>query len=360
VLPEQKGMNRATLLRLEEMIKQGAIVYGEPPEYPLSLSGEKSHKEEFNTLVQKIWSSDGNDNGNEAEYGKGKVLWGMSLGEALDRIDLKPDFSASAEEEKNFLYTHKQNGSTDIYFVVNQLNHPVEATCKFRTGGKAPEIWDPINGRIAVMSEYKSNENICTATYKFEPREAVFFVLRENQSNNDLKQLKTEPTKIHTIDKFQGTIEFDPAYEEDIQPEEVSQLKPLSAFEVKKIRYFAGKATYTINFKLPDDMDPSKQGWYLNLGQLDATAEVSLNDNQLGTVWSPQQELKVENDLKENNTLKVTVAIPYRNRFIGDFIQYGESEHIWTSANIGNFLNPETPLKEVGLMGPVEIRKYDQ
>lgn len=350
-------MNYFTLVCLEKLIKQGAVVYGEKPVHTLSLADEITHKEKFKKLTQKIWRNKENQNVNESEYGKGKVLWGMSLSEAINKIDLSPDFSAASEDSTNFIYTHKRNKKADIYFVFNQLNHPVDANCQFRIHGKTPEIWDPLNGSISIIPEYENNKDSCILSYDFDPREAIFFVFRDN-AKDDLKEFKNKILKEYVITDFNGSIEFHPAYEANIQSIDINKLKPLSEFEDKEIKYFSGKAKYTIYFQLPEDIDTCNGDWYLNLGKVDATADVSLNNRKLGYGWSPNQEFEISSTLKKNNILEVTVAIPYRNRFIGDFVQYGKVKNLWTSWDISMDLNADTPLKKVGLIGPVRIVLY--
>jgi hypothetical protein len=283
------------------------------------------------------------------------VAWGIPLGEALTNLGIMPDFLVTSQDSTNFLYIHKRNSEADLYFVVNQLSHPVDAQCQFRITGKSPELWDPVNGNAYRIPEYRNNKSSSNLSYRFAPGEAIFFVFRDEQ-NSDLEVLKTEIDREYEIKEFEGRVEFQPAYEESIAPAIITELKPLSEFEEDGIRYFAGKAHYTLNFTLPEDMNYSAPDWYLNIGRLDATAEVTLNDQNLGYVWSPNQELNVSTILKGMNRLEVTVATPYINRFKGDFIQFGEIRTLWTTAELDYI--PETPLKKVGLMGPLMLFHY--
>jgi hypothetical protein len=59
--------------------------------------------------------------------------------------------------------------------------------------------------------------------------------------------------------------------------------------------------------------------------------------------------------LKNENELEVSVANVYRNRFIGDFIQFGKVKNLYTSSPITDFLNKDMPLSPSGLKGPVRI-----
>jgi len=63
----------------------------------------------------------------------------------------------------------------------------------------------------------------------------------------------------------------------------------------------------------------------------------------------------VKGILKAENVLEVSVANTFRNRFIGDYGQFGKIQHLWTSSPVADFLNKDLPLKPSGLKGPVRI-----
>ncbi len=84
-------------------------------------------------------------------------------------------------------------------------------------------------------------------------------------------------------------------------------------------------------------------------------AEIKLNGTNLGRVWKTGTYIPVKGMLKNDNLLEVSVANIYRNRFIGDFIQFGKIQNLYTSSPITDFLNKDTPLRPSGLNGPIRI-----
>ncbi len=356
VLPKQETMHYQTLLKLEALIKQGATVYGKKPVGVLSRNDLNNNKKAFTALADKIWGKNTDDQ-NTANYGKGRVIWGMPLAKAIRQAKISPDFKPVTKDSAAFLFIHKQSADKDIYFVVNQLNQPVTADCYFRITGKQPQLWDAKDGTMAKITHYEQKENNSLIPWHFKPREATLFVFSDDP-DPAVPALKPKAKKTQEITDFNGSIEFLPAYEAEINNIEIHELKPLSSFEQNSIKYFAGQAKYTIQFQTKADAASANGDVYLNLGKLDAAASVVLNGQELGTVFSPNRELKVTGILQAENTLKVTVAIPYRNRFIGDYIEYGEPKNIWTSAYINNFLGADKPLKAVGLTGPVKLVYY--
>jgi len=89
-----------------------------------------------------------------------------------------------------------------------------------------------------------------------------------------------------------------------------------------------------------------------------ATAAVVLNGHQLGYAWMPGQRFNISGMLVEgDNALEITSANVYRNRLIGDLIQFGEIKSVWTTSPVENFLNKDMKLQESGIAGPVTITK---
>jgi hypothetical protein len=151
-------------------------------------------------------------------------------------------------------------------------------------------------------------------------------------------------------------VSFEKSYVGEIKPVEITALKSLSEFDDPSIKYFAGNATYKIEFKIAQGLAASDH-LLLDPGKFDATAEISLNGKKLGVLWNPGTRIDITGLLKDANLLEITVATVYRNRFIGDFVQYGKVQNLWTSSPIEQFLDKNKPLKPAGLIGPLKIIK---
>ena len=134
-------------------------------------------------------------------------------------------------------------------------------------------------------------------------------------------------------------------------------LKPITGFEDKEIMYFAGFATYTIEFSIPEDFIEPDHFLHLDIGDVEAVAEISLNGQPLGIAWLPGMRFEVTDILKGENQLEAVLTTTFRNRIIGDYREYGELKNAWTSAHVGNYLSDSTALKPTGLMGPLRLVK---
>jgi hypothetical protein len=410
-LPEFPFMDLETLKLIESLVKEGAAVYGPKPEHVLSLSDAKVHQAAFVALADRLWGKIDGKTVFENAYGMGKVFWGMPIGEALKKIGLTPDFTTNREESDSFQFIHKKINGMDVYFVANQKNSTLPRECLFRAGDKVPEIFDPETGRVEKPAVFRFENGSVRVPVTFKPYQSLLFVFKPDKATENittvLKNAKqifpsqggqdvqipkvliesgglsgipvesgqydfvtqngktlsgrfSSPEELEIAD-FTGMVRFEPAYPaQGIATVKISRLKPLTDFQDPDVRYFAGNATYSIRFTVPEGFAAERDSVLLDVGDFEAAGEVKLNGNPLGKIWNPGTELNVTGLLKKENELEVSIATVCRNRFIGDFIEYGEVRSLWTSSPIGDFLNKHSPLKPSGLMGPLKLVKVNR
>ncbi len=409
LLPDNNRMEYSTLQRIATLIENGATVIGPKPSGVLSYKDRDHNNRELENLADEIW---GNIDGKiitEHAYGKGKVIWGESLKDILYDKNIQPDFECIKEDSVNLLFIHKKIDDKDIYFVVNQEDKTIQTECIFRVSGKSPEIWNPQYGISSGPDVYKEEEGRIRMPVRFQPRESLFIVFTEQipdehiiavqldgkqifplhrnadanlyipevtsagESIRILSDLPGEYTfqsnlgkeyKVSTagneeyeIKDFTGMIHF----ENDsgsIKPVEISDFQYWNEFEDQDIRYFSGMARYSIDFSLPEGFRNEEDSLVLSIGGIKATGDVVLNGHKLGYVWMPGQQLDVSRLLPQgSNKLEVTVANVYRNRLIGDMVQFGEIKSLWTTSPVQQFLNKDIPLQESGVAGPAIVTK---
>jgi len=189
-----------------------------------------------------------------------------------------------------------------------------------------PEIKFTGNEIEIPRAEYRNSQ------FEFTTEVSGVYSFATNK-NQVIKSSLLQP-KIIEIENLKAKIEFFPISDEVIAPVEITKLKSLTEFDNPAIKYFAGKAKYTITFAVPESFISSSDSIVMDLGAFDATAEVRLNGELLAYAWMPNTELAISGILKQENTLEITVADVCRNRFIGDLIQFGE-------VDFTNFYYPE-------------------
>ncbi|MBI5864309.1 MAG: hypothetical protein HZB38_07365 [Planctomycetes bacterium] len=198
VLPDTPFMTPQLLSRIGELVQAGATVIGPKPDRSPSLSGYPDCDAKVRTLAQQIWGDCDGTSVKEHAYGKGKVIWGRLVEEALVGEHVDPDcsFSVGAAAPK-MAWIHRVDGDTDIYFVSNQSLRQQVVECAFRTRGKVPELWYPETGKIETAPVWNTLERLETQPHDrarehgvvvsipFEPSGSVFVVFRRPIRQDD-------------------------------------------------------------------------------------------------------------------------------------------------------------------------------
>jgi hypothetical protein len=405
MLPNSTKMEFATLMRISELVNAGAIVYGPKPLEMLSVTELKNNEDSFKKLVNSLWGSSG-----ENSYGKGKMISGKPIDEILSQLKVLPDLTTNTKNPKEIMYIHRKLENVDVYYVFNQQNRILNREIIFRVTGKTPEIWNPEDGSVSNPAIYSVEKNQTRLPVYFKPYESKIFIFKNIPPNNFIQQVslagkeifpqqqlidtafaipqaifnkgkyrfttsssgeydfttnekkiikaKLNQPEIIDPEKLKIRIDFSPISDEAIKPVEITKLKSFTEFTDPAIKYFAGKAKYSINFSVPGNFVSSSDSIVLDLGNLSATAEVILNGKFLAYVWQPNTPLVVTGILKPENKLEVTVANVCRNRFIGDLIQFGSVKSLWTTSPIESILKKNMPLKPSGLIGPLKFMSF--
>lgn len=118
------------------------------------------------------------------------------------------------------------------------------------------------------------------------------------------------------------------------------------------VKYFSGIAAYVKELDLAGDLFGSDKRLFLDLGRVRFLAEVHLNDQPVGIVWTPPFRVDITEAARAGqNRLAVKVANTWSNRLTGDARsptgkRYTNTNVRWTA---------DTPLLESGLLGPVRL-----
>jgi hypothetical protein len=146
----------------------------------------------------------------------------------------------------------------------------------------------------------------------------------------------------------------------------LDKLMSLTEHSNEAVRYFSGTVAYQRAFDLPADRLGAGKLLILDLGRVEAMAEVLLNGKNLGVCWKPPFIIDITSAAKPGmNSLEVRVTGTWRNRLIGDAkypngfpadAKVGEQPAFkpYLSASL-KLRSDETPAP-FGLIGPVQVR----
>jgi len=416
VLPDRDDVDLEVLEKVATLVEKGATVVGPKPARSTGLFDYRRRDQAVRKLADRVWGPCDGQTIKEHAYGRGKVIWGRSLREILTERGLGPDFQfVGGDSETSLDYIHRRADGADIYFVRNQNPRWEEVDCVFRASAGAPELWLPDSGEIRLLPACRTVVGGTQAPLVLPPLGAVFVVFSERASKDHVVAVRRDGRRIFPVSPVSA-----PGRREigcfELQSDTDGQLQMLIAqagtyqletaggrtaridvprlpqpLELKGpwtvrfaegwgapaskvfdrlyswsedaepgVKYFSGLATYEKTFDVPADLAAPGGRVFLDLGRVEEAADVWLNGKHLGIAWTPPLRFDVTDVLRPGeNQLVVKVANTWNNRLVGDALSPDGPQFCRTNiTGFDTWKTPwkSTPLKESGLLGPVQVQ----
>ena len=375
VMPDWNAATPEYLGRILRLVKDGATLVGHPVHNAPGLADREASDRKVRELSEALFG-----NGGEAvrSVGKGKVVlfdgpsdnlyapYGFTAG-LMREAGIPEDFT---DGSGSLRYTHRTLRDAEIYFVANRTDAKASSSCRFRTSGLKPELWDPLTGTRRMLPEYSDDGTGTVVPLVLDPHGSCFVVFTkdgtgavEATANNALASESCEvdgPWEVTFDPKWggpQGSVTF-------------TSLEDWTANPDPSIRYYSGTAVYRTVFDFGKP-DPGKE-YLLSLGGAGVMARVNLNGKDLGVAWTDPWTVSLGEALSEGeNSLCIEVVNLWHNRLIGDEQKPydGPEGGRWpswmqegTPRTSGRFTfttwrhySADTPLMPSGLFGPVRV-----
>lgn len=356
VLPNNNRMPLPVLQKMQALVKAGGIVIGPKPDKDPGLAHFPQCDVQVQTLANEVWGNCNGDSVKQHAYGKGMVYWNVPIHQVLAQKGLPPDFVCS--NTNAFIdFIHRRVGDTEIYFITNRNNRDTITDCRFRITGKQPELWDAVTGATRPLTAFTTSNGYTTIPLQFAPFQSWFIVFTTAVVK---KPAVAKPSAgnfvtCQPVQTITGpwTVHFDPQWGGPASVE-FATLEDWTKRPEEGITYYSGTATYNKHFDV-QALTPGKR-YFLDLGTVKDIAEVTLNGQALGVVWTAPWRVEVTAILKPaSNELQVAVTNCWPNRLIGDAALPAEKR--LTRTNIA--FKKDTPLMSSGLLGPVVISREE-
>jgi len=348
VLPKLETMRPELLEKIKELVDKGAVILGPRPVRSPSLQDYPSSDQKIQKMAAELWGNVDGINTKVHKFGKGMVLSGMDLDEALNLIKVRPDVKITNSD--SILFIHRQLNKGDIYFLSNQKNVPVEFDAEFRSSGKSPELWDAVSGTARTLPSYTQTDSTTKTSIQLAPLESTFVIF--NKAANKIEPSKSNyPVAIQTIQITKPwLVNFDKSSRGPIKPVEFKSLTDWSKSLNDSIKYYSGSAHYNTTFEVKKlDKDAN---YIIDLGIAKSIAKVFVNGKEMGGAWTPPYKVDITKALKKGrNTLQVKVVNTWINRLIGD----GKLPKDERPTTVIYGPSPTRSLQSSGLLGPVKI-----
>ncbi len=354
VLPKRPTMTLAVAEKIRDLVAAGATVLG--PVKPLrtpGLSGYPQCDAELKRIADELWDS-------------GKIIAGKTAKEVLAALNTPVDFAFSGGQPDALLdFIHRQDGETEIYFVINRRNRAERVEATFRVTGKHPELWNAFTGTTADASAWRMADSRTTMPMELSAYGSVFVVFQKPATSPS--KAGAPFVEFKTVQDISGPwqVQFDPKWGGPKDPVTYESLIDWTANGAKGIQYYSGTATYRKTF----DLKPEAVGLkslVLDLGVVNQVARVRLNGKDLGTVWCAPWRVQIPNVAKPGaNELEIDVVNTWYNRLLLDLSLPKEKRLTDLGENRSNatWIIPKDgkgPLQPSGLLGPVRLMQENE
>ena len=320
-LSKTQYLHLKTLKRVQALVAAGATVIGQKPQAVIGFS-EWDDKTEFAKIADTLWG-DGVNTYNT--YQKG-IVSSASLEETIEKLEYQPDLLINNEPVE--VFAKRRVDGNDLYFFHSEKPDFQQVSIDIRDGDGIPEIWNNTDGTVEKIENFSRNKNRITFDLALEPYASRFILIRRDnkapQYNGTYSQL-VKDIYVNSIDDAQTKeltgpwqITFD---QEWAGPGEVTfdSLQDWSTHTQEGIKHYSGTANYAKSFRVTKTQAASNKPIYLDLGEVQQIAEVSVNGKKLATLWKPPFVVDISNAVTTGiNQLEIAVTNTWVNRLIGD------------------------------------------
>ncbi|MFP5249838.1 MAG: glycosyl hydrolase [Acidobacteriota bacterium] len=281
---------------------------------------------------------------------------------------LPPDLEASGRVE-GLGFIHRRLAASDIYFVANTGNRPIDGFLHFRAARQSIEAWDPDSGDVLLARGDAGNARV---SVHLAPYESRVFVLSGDAPAHRVQAVTSPAASRQLADLSTGW---------RVRFRDSPADQPLAALaswtEIPGRQFYSGEADYTRRFALPaapapgtrllvdfgsgtpvvNDRPPGAPGMHALLDPpIREAAIVLVNGRRVGALWHPPYRMNITSFVRPGENL---IEVRVYNTAINELAGQPPRDNAALYARYGKRFEPQDMqnLKPVpsGLLGPVRL-----
>lgn len=356
IIPQCEMMSLATFNKVIAMANAGAtIIFQELPKNVPGLNDLLSRQNQLKAAMAKLKFMEVANGVKQAKLGKGNIFLSNDVQKVLA-------FNAIKREEltdSGLQFIRRAITGGKYYYVVNHTAKSIDAYLPVNEIGKVV-LMDPLTGSYGIAATKVENGQLKTRFQLKSGESIILKITKENQTamnkwfylgNNGNTTVFTNPWRLHFT---QGGPEL-PA------DQKLDKLTSWTNLKDEKLQSFSGTGVYTTTFNL--NAKTAKE-YVLNLNQVDESARVYINGQDVGILWSIPFETRVGKYLKVGeNTIKIEVVNLMANRIrtmdINKIKWRNYHEINFVDINYKDFDASKWDVMSSGLIGPVSITAFN-
>lgn len=310
LLPANDFITEQSFQKLFTLAKNGAkiLVYKKLPKDVPGFNKLEERRKAFQSMVAQLdFKSVGTGNVKGANIGKGVFFMGDDMNDLLMAANIRKETMS----EKGLQFTRRKNADGYTYFINNRSDKTVNEWITLDAKAASAAMFDAMTGNSG-LANWRANKNgkidVMVQLDPFESSLVQLFNTKKSGNNFPYIQTtgKTEEIRATWSLTF---LDGGPAMPPSVN---VNELRSWTELEGDAYKNFSGTAKYAGTFKRPAGKGAA---WLLNLGKVNATAEVILNGKKIATLIGPNFQVVIPaGQLKESNKLEVIVSNLMANR----------------------------------------------
>ncbi|MFK0040624.1 glycosyl hydrolase [Paenarthrobacter sp. NPDC090517] len=307
-----RRMTLAAVRRITDLLDAGATVAGWRPESSPSHSDDPA---EWAAAVENLWV------GRPGLLDLSGVASAHGVAAALARTNVEPDWRMRASDAAVLPVIHRHLQEAELYFISNQREWPEKVSASFRGEYASAEVWDPVTAARSGVG-VRSEAGRTVVDFYLEPFGSTFILLRQHGGRTLVSNHPQESATAEHLLEGPWEITFDG----DGQSPSALVLEtaapwsgPNAGHHTDDVTFFSGTATYRHAFSADALLSGPAQRLLLDLGDVSDLAEVSLNGEPLGTLWTHPFSIDISDAVQAGtNVLEIAVTNTWWNRMAGD------------------------------------------
>jgi alpha-L-rhamnosidase len=306
----------------------------------------------MNTLPKTInglknWKS------KQIEFDKLKKVFQNDVSENLDSALRKNEIKGETLEKVGLSFIRKKHKDGFVYFISNLGNTFQSGKIKLLKKTKVYTLFDPLKNEYRTLLPNAQNE----LEIYLSAGKSVFILTYKGLNSLALKPQQKFTNTLAL--KSPWTLQFTKGEPSIPKSQTMDSLKSWTDADDSLAQYFSGIGNYSTKFELPDSL--LKKDFIIDLGDVRASATVTINGRNIGLSWALPHVLEVPKGLlKKENTLEIFVTNTSYNR-----IRYMDKTGVnWkkfhdinmVDINYQSFNAADKLPEKSGLLGPVVLK----